>query len=905
MTKNIVEELPSRKHPVAAQNPESGSGKEKPQDPEKKIKQAVYDIRYRARREDVPLRTAYSQYMSNSGLGGNERTVVKKKLFGDGPMKENFVVEVESNAKEAVANTLVKVFVGEDLTTPKKYKVRVTDKSGKSYVRMADRAKITELRANSNIESVEMTEYGKPYEGERKRGEQTARAKGGGKLDPVGKEDSDVNNDGKVDKSDSYLLKRRAAIGKAIKKEEYIADIKKELHTEEFINESVDFATEYFYKEGLNEEGLDLVIEDVGIDEFTEFVLGLQEDLNEERSAERAKPRDYAKVKASVDKTDAKHKAAGTREYSKSAAAKRNYGDKPAPEGKPEKKVAVKKKVEKSVAKAKKVQPAKPASKEGLGSKIRGFVKKGVERHQKAREAGRVPEQRAKEFGKGVASGVKTAVKFAKDVKKVATKEEFIADAVEDVDDEEQASEEEIGKKKKLDVLKGKNKVKVHTKMKNGTYDEEVVTRFRSILSEEDIEDKDEIKKEVDPRSMKTAISLYKNKLRSLGLKMEHHQKDVDGKVIEHEEEEITEVVGQLVGGTLGATMGAQQLAKLGLKGALAQKAVGGALGSAAGEILDPFKKGEDKNPVAAGLGGAVGGAVAGGAIGKASAALKGSKPGAHSKLSSIVGKAKDKAKDLLKSGVKTEGTIPEGAGSTIEEGKGSAAIGGTLGNIAGKTIGGMVAGPVGHEVGKYVGGALGAAALAKKGKKGSAAAGGALGTLVPTGMGLGSGVGAALAASHELEGDTIEESDKVAQGAQKRALELGSKRRQASYKKYGGNVGSPGKNERAGYNLARAARSSDSSPETQVTKKKKPAGADTSQIGHERKAYEKTDTGKSGKKLKTPKYKLSFKDRQQHHSNYATTRRDPQQNPKHTANTQKEQMILSLRSRLKEELSK
>ena len=62
MTKNIVEELPTRKHPVAAQKP--GAGKEKPQDPEKKVKQAVYDIRYRARREEVPLRTAYSQYMS-------------------------------------------------------------------------------------------------------------------------------------------------------------------------------------------------------------------------------------------------------------------------------------------------------------------------------------------------------------------------------------------------------------------------------------------------------------------------------------------------------------------------------------------------------------------------------------------------------------------------------------------------------------------------------------------------------------------------------------------------------------------------------------------------------------------------------------------------------------------------
>ena len=37
-------------------------------------------------------------------------------------------------------------------------------------------------------------------------------------LDPVGQEDSDIDNDGDSDKSDKYLLNRRKAIGKAIKK---------------------------------------------------------------------------------------------------------------------------------------------------------------------------------------------------------------------------------------------------------------------------------------------------------------------------------------------------------------------------------------------------------------------------------------------------------------------------------------------------------------------------------------------------------------------------------------------------------------------------------------------------------------------------------------------------------------
>ena len=176
-------------------------------------------------------------------------------------------------------------------------------------------------------------------------------------------------------------------------------------------------------------------------------------------------------------------------------------------------------------------------------------------------------------------------------------KEEFLADAA--VDDD---------KKKKMDILKGKNKITVHTKMKNGMEEQSVVNRFRSVLAEEDkVEDKKKEKEEADPRGMKTAISLYKNKLRAMGMKMEHHQKDKDGNTIPHEGEEINEVIGQLAGGALGTAMG---------KG-IAGKAIGGAIGAGAGEILDPFKKGNDKNPVAAAAGGAVGGAVAGGAVGK------------------------------------------------------------------------------------------------------------------------------------------------------------------------------------------------------------------------------------------------------------------------------------------------
>ena len=218
-----------------------GSGKGASEEgSEKRIRQAVYDIRYRARREDIDLKAAFAQYMSNSSLSQADRTAVREKIFGKaGGVSEMFADDAGQLAVDGVANALYKVFVekeekemelayiqqlAEDEAN-KKYKVRVTDKNGRSYVRFADRAKITELRQNPNIESVEMTEYGEPYEGERKKGEKTARAKGGG-LDPVGKEDKDVNNDGKVNKTDKYLMKRREAIGKAIRTraEAYLAD---------------------------------------------------------------------------------------------------------------------------------------------------------------------------------------------------------------------------------------------------------------------------------------------------------------------------------------------------------------------------------------------------------------------------------------------------------------------------------------------------------------------------------------------------------------------------------------------------------------------------------------------------------------------------------------------------------
>ena len=254
MTINISEELPARNNAPAvaaksAAKPNVKKGVAKGGTPQensaKRIRQAVYDIRYRARREDVDLRKAYSQYMANSNLSPQEKTAVREKLFGKqgGGVSEQYSFSSIDWAEKNFADAYHKVFFeGLKKEEPpiqlpyeqelaeeqeRKYKVRVFDpNTEKSYVRFATREKISRLRAKGL--KVEMTEHGEAYEGEKKKGEQTAAAMGGGekkkkdvkegKLDPVGKEDGDVNNDGKEDDTDDYLMNRRKAVGKAIAK---------------------------------------------------------------------------------------------------------------------------------------------------------------------------------------------------------------------------------------------------------------------------------------------------------------------------------------------------------------------------------------------------------------------------------------------------------------------------------------------------------------------------------------------------------------------------------------------------------------------------------------------------------------------------------------------------------------
>ena len=209
--------------------------------------------------------------------------------------------------------------------------------------------------------------------------------------------------------------------------------------TEEYAPE-IEAATEYFYAEGINEEGLEAIIEEVGLDTFVDFVIDSAQDLNEERAARKMSARNLQTLKKktipAAKEAEAKRKKEKKGEYSAAYKKKETdvtvYDQKPKAKKKstPKPVAVVKKPAAKKVAavtkQVKKLQPAKKASKQGIGDKIRGAIKKGVARHQAARAKGREPEKRVKEFGKGFASGVKGAVKFAGKVKKVVSEEDKV-----------------------------------------------------------------------------------------------------------------------------------------------------------------------------------------------------------------------------------------------------------------------------------------------------------------------------------------------------------------------------------------------------------------------------------------------------------------------------------------------
>ena len=214
--------------------------------------------------------------------------------------------------------------------------------------------------------------------------------------------------EGKYSKSETYVKGTapvRATYGgktESFPKETYK---KKTTKTEEL---NIDLAVDYFFTEGINEDGLEMIIEETGLEKFVEFVEYLTdiEVLTEARAARKARKgaKSYEQVKAEID---AKEKA---------KSAKREISvDK------------TKKATETAKAKQPEKKPVRDAIARGVFRAVDAY-KKGMERHNAAmataKKAGKVAGKAAGEFAKGAGEGVKTAGKAVKMAHVVATKEE-------------------------------------------------------------------------------------------------------------------------------------------------------------------------------------------------------------------------------------------------------------------------------------------------------------------------------------------------------------------------------------------------------------------------------------------------------------------------------------------------
>ena len=467
---------PPRQAPSAGSAPAAGGvkkvekGKDDAESSAKRIRQAVYDIRYRARRENIKLDQAFNQYMAHTNMSSSERNAVKEKLgMTSGSVSEEYIEEA-----------------------PQRFKVRVSDKqSRKAYIRYATRSKIQQLRKNPNISSVEMTGYGEPYEGEKAKGKATADVSSGkglakkdydgdGKIESGSKEHAgsvhnaiqkakggvpdgqdtrkkvrkesfsnwrsdlvEIVNDTKSSETEQVKEKKvnnysnkTVVINPEIK--ENIQIIEMVEIEEDFLIETSEIATEYFISNGLNEEGLDIVIEELGLEKFTDFVFYVAEDYNlTEARAGGVKVEPVTKSGKSVGSLKGGAKSAAIARLRREKAARKEAEAKSSSSKQSGMTAALKsqssvaKKVttdkgKKAVEKAKATQGSKKPVRDAIARGVFGAVKayqQGMKRHraatQTAGKALKVAAKGASEFGKGVASGVKTTAKVAQAAHKV------------------------------------------------------------------------------------------------------------------------------------------------------------------------------------------------------------------------------------------------------------------------------------------------------------------------------------------------------------------------------------------------------------------------------------------------------------------------------------------------------
>ena len=224
-------------------------------DVEKQASQLASDVRYKAKGKLKPgaseeeKKKVFLQILGASPAPNAVKSMAKTKLIGEETEKTKMYRKAGNLSREAISagsntkkgqekmkevNKITKQLNKEESVPRMQKGAMAYDGPNKERSEAADRilAKAKAKRAKMKKEEVELGEMmrnkltGLPtLKPEAKKPkekpmtpEQRRQIPEGKKLDPVGQEDDDINNDGKKDSTDSYLMKRRKAIGKAIAK---------------------------------------------------------------------------------------------------------------------------------------------------------------------------------------------------------------------------------------------------------------------------------------------------------------------------------------------------------------------------------------------------------------------------------------------------------------------------------------------------------------------------------------------------------------------------------------------------------------------------------------------------------------------------------------------------------------
>jgi hypothetical protein len=404
---------------------------------EKKVRQFIYDVRHLMRKQNIPVERAFQMRSSKTNYGAEVIKTAKEKLGikGGGAAP-----------------------VSEEVGKEKLYSIVINYKNGTTYRKRTSRSEINRLRSNPNVSSVEMTKYGvdglakKDYDGDGKiesgskehagavhnaiqratggtpDGKDTRRKTSKKKLKSYGVSEGFSNwrqdlkevlgvNDEMASRDENQIKEKNVnnyAGGKdsvvkinpeVTEKVEILGGyiVESVELNEDYLSEAVDIATEFFYNCGLNENGVDIVIEELGEETFSEFVFELSEEylLSEE-------------LKKSESKVKTSKAPKGTKQYATTIARVKKQGgttmsakDRVASTIRKDR---VKDRVKKAVDKAKETQaPSSEKSPEGqkkgifgrAGSVLGAFVKKGKEDIAKVQDAAqtarKVGERRAAE----------------------------------------------------------------------------------------------------------------------------------------------------------------------------------------------------------------------------------------------------------------------------------------------------------------------------------------------------------------------------------------------------------------------------------------------------------------------------------------------------------------------------